>query len=197
MELRTKDGERHNYWYPDIADKIKVEFNEDKDACTSRVEKGELPGQYDIKVSCTKANDNNGFKVTVDGNKIDQNIQLIVKTGPVYYLEVVDVDKFTVSDNKYTWKVNPTNDDEPNFLFKLLDKYRNYITTSVIGTNQITIGSDKFGVNGKYYDLLFKQPTIEYLFTDKIDQAVTKHIWTITCTASGGRRFPCILRSGR
>ena len=187
MELRTKDGERHNYWYPDIADKIKVEFNEDKDACTSRVEKGELPGQYDIKVSCTKANDNNGFKVTVDGNKIDQNIKLIVKTGPVYYLEVVDVDKFTVSDNKYTWKVNPTNDDEPNFLFKLLDKYRNYVTTSVIGTNQITIGSDKFGENGKYYDLLFKQPTIEYLFTDKIDQAVTKHVWTITCTASNNQ----------
>jgi hypothetical protein len=113
MELRTKEGERHNYWFPDMADKIKVKFNGDNDACTYRVEKEELPGQYDIKVSCTKANDSNGFKVTIDGNKIDQNIELIVKTGPVYYLEVVDVDKFTASDNKYTWKVNSTNEDEP------------------------------------------------------------------------------------
>ena len=27
-------------------------------------------------------------------------IKIFVKTGPVYYLEVVDVDKFTASDNK-------------------------------------------------------------------------------------------------
>jgi hypothetical protein len=65
------------------------------------------------KVSCTKANDSNGFKVTIDSNKIDKNIELIVKNGPVYYLEVADVDKFTASDNKYTWKVNSTNEDEP------------------------------------------------------------------------------------
>jgi hypothetical protein len=47
MELRTKEGERHNYWFPDMADKIKVKFNGDKDVCTYRVEKEELPGQYD------------------------------------------------------------------------------------------------------------------------------------------------------
>ena len=188
MELRTKDGKRKNYWFPDINDKIKVEFNEDKDACSYHVERGLLAGQYDIYVSCTKANDNNGFKVTVDGNPVDQNIELIVTPNLAYYLEVTEPDKFIASGNKYTWKVMPTNDDEPNFLFKLLDKYRNYITTSVLGTNQITIESSKFGKNQNYYDIVFLDPTIEYNFTDKINQPLNdKHVWDIVCTESGNK----------
>ena len=41
--------------------------------------------------------------------------------------------------DKYTWKVNPTNDDEIKFNFKLKDKYQNYITTSVLSNNEITV----------------------------------------------------------
>ena len=187
MEIRTAKNERKNYWYTDIPDKIKVEFNEDKDDCTYRVEQGDYPGQYAIKVSCTKANDNNFFTVTVDEHEIDQKIKLIVTCGPVYYLEVEEPDKFITSGNKYTWKAKLTNDDVIDFLFKLQDKYRNYITTSVIGTNQITISSEIYGTNQKYYGLEFNEGKIDYLFTDKIYTAVSKHIWTIVCTESNNK----------
>ena len=182
MELRTKDEKRKNYWFPDISDKIKVEFNSDKDTCSYKVEKGDKPGQYAIKVTCTKVNNNNGFTVTVDSNKINQNIKLVVTNGPAYYLVVEEKDKFTSSGDKYTWKTNPTNDDEPYFLFKLQDKYLNYISTSVIGTNQITITSETFG--NKYYKLEFSDKNKNYNFTDEIKQAVTKHTWNIVCVES-------------
>jgi len=185
MELRTADGTRKNYWYPDINDKIKVDFAEDKDTCSYTVDKGELPGQYAIKVTCTKANPDNSFTVTVDGKKIDQKIKVIVNPGPVWYLEVEEPDKFNAVGDKYTWKVNPSNDDDINFLFKLQDKYRNYITRNVIGTDEIEITSDTFGSPANYYDLQFNEPKIDYLFTDKIYQPIEKHTWNIECTASG------------
>jgi hypothetical protein len=57
MEIRTAKGERKNYWFPNISEKIKVEFDQDKDSCSYKVEKGNLPGQYIIKVTCTKENE--------------------------------------------------------------------------------------------------------------------------------------------
>ena len=184
MEIRTKDNIRKNYWFSDISEKIKVEFNKDKDSCSYKVEKGDLPGQYSIKVICTKSNDNNGFTVTVDSNKINQTIKLIVKSGPAYYLEVEEKDKFTVSGDKYTWKNSVSNDDDINFLFKLQDKYKNYITTSVIGKNQISINSEKYASDETKYNLEFKDSNKDYLFTDKIYTAITKHTWDITCLES-------------
>ena len=187
MEIRTGNDERKNYWYPNPAEKIKVEFAEDKDTCSYTVETADEPGRYAIKIVCTKANDNNKFSVTVDGQKVPKTVGVIVEPGPAYYLEVEDPSKFTVSSDKYkyTWKVNPTNDDQVSFKFKLLDKYMNYITESVIGKNQITIGSETFGDNGKYYDLKFDSSLEDYLFTDKIDTYVEKHTWNIVCLASG------------
>ena len=149
------------------------------------VDKADLPGQYAIKVTCTKVNENNYFTVTVDGNKIDQKINLIVTSGPAYYLEVEDKDKFTVSGDKYTWKNYISNDDEINFNFKLQDKYKNYILTSVKGTNQITISSDSFGTNENYYNYDFNDQKKDYLFTDKIYMAINKHTWNIVCNESG------------
>jgi hypothetical protein len=134
---------------------------------------------------CTKSNDNNAISVTVDSNKINTKVKVIVKSGPAYYLEVEEPDKFTVSSDKYTWKTNPTNDDTISFLFKLKDKYLNYITTSVIGKGEITITSETFGSSDKYYALEFKTANTDYLFTDKIDTVITKHIWNIVCEASG------------
>ena len=185
MEIRTAKEVRKNYWYPDFNDKIKVEFNADKDTCSYSVDKADLPGQYAIKVTCTKVNENNYFTVTVDGNKIDQKINLIVTSGPAYYLEVEDKDKFTVSGDKYTWKNYISNDDEINFNFKLQDKYKNYILTSVKGTNQITISSDSFGTNENYYNYDFNDQKKDYLFTDKIYMAINKHTWNIVCNESG------------
>ena len=184
MEIRTGENVRKNYWYPDISEKIKVEFNKDKDNCTYIVEKGDLPGQYAIRVTCTKANNDNSFTVTVDSNVINQDINLVVNCGPAYYLEIEEEDKFTVSGDKYTWKKSQTNDDNINFLFKLQDKYKNYITTSVIGTTQISISSELYGINENYYNLEFKNENKDYLFTDKIYTAITKHTWTIICTES-------------
>ena len=50
MELRTGENLRKNYWYPNPTEKIAVDFLKDKDTCSYKVEKGELPGQYAIKV---------------------------------------------------------------------------------------------------------------------------------------------------
>ena len=184
MELRTADGTRKNYWYPNPAEKIKVDFDKDQDSCTYNVDYADLPGRYQIKVTCTKANDNNAFAVTVEGKKVDQKVKLKVLTGPAYYLEAEELDKFIVSSDKFTFKTNPTNDDTVTFKFKLLDKYKNYITTSVLGKNQITIASETFGSSDKLYSIAFNDDKIDYDFTDKIEEPVTKHVWDITCLAS-------------
>ena len=184
MEIRTSENVRKNYWFSDISEKIKVEFKEDQDSCKYTIDKGDLPGQYAIKVSCTKTNDNNGFTVTVDSNKINQTIKLVVISGPAYYLEVEEKDKFTASGDKYTWKNSLTNDDDINFLFKLQDKFKNYITTSVIGKNEITINSDKYGNDETKYNLEFRDLNKDYLFTDKINIGITRHTWDIICLES-------------
>ena len=184
MEIRTAKNIRKNYWYPNPSDKIKVEFDNDQNSCSYKIEKGDLPGQYVIKVTCTKTNDNNSFSVTVESTKLTQKIKLIITSGPAYYLEVEDVDKFTVSSDKYIWKENPTNDDIITFSFKLKDQYYNYITHSVIEDNEITINSELYGSSNKYYSLSFNNNSINYLFTDKIEEVVTKHIWDIVCVAS-------------
>ena len=186
MEIRTKDNIRKNYWYPNISEKIKVEFNADKDSCSYTVDKGDLPGQYTIKVTCTKTNDNNYFTVTIGQNKINQNINLIVTSGPAYYLEVEQSSvKFNAAGDKYTWKNSLSNDENIDFFFKLQDKYKNYIPTSVKGTSQITISSETFGTNEKYYSYDFIESKKDYLFTDKIYTAINKHTWNIICNESG------------
>ena len=184
MELRTAKNVRKNYWYTNPSEKIKVQFNKDQDTCTYQIEKGGLPGQYVIKVTCTKSNDDNGFNVIVDSTLLEKTIKLIVTSGPAYYLEVEDTEKFLVSSDKYTWKVNPTNDDTVSFSFKLKDRYENYITHSVLEDNEITITSETFGSSDKYYNLTFNNKNIDYLFIDKIEEYVNKHIWDIVCVES-------------
>ena len=184
MEIRTAKGERKNYWFPNISEKIKVEFDQDKDSCSYKVEKGNLPGQYIIKVTCTKENENNSFQVTVEGKKVEQKITLVVNSGKAYYLEVVDNGKFNVVSDQYTWKVNPTNDDNIDFNFKFLDKNKNEITHSVIGNGEITVSSDKFSTTQTYYKLEYDEKKNTYTFTDNIKQAITKHVWTITVVES-------------
>ena len=184
MEIRTAENIRKNYWYPNIAEKIKVEFNEDNEFCSYQVDRADLPGQYNIKVTCTKTNENNFFTVTVDSNEIKQKIKLIIINGPAYYLEVEEADKFISSGDKYTWKTSISNDEDINFLFKLQDKYKNYIKTSVIGKNQILINSETFGNNEKYYGIEFKDSNQDYLFKDKINVAIRQHTWNIICVES-------------
>ena len=184
MEIRTADETRKNYWYPNLSEKIKVEFDSDQDTCSYRIEKGDLPGRYSIVVVCTKTNDNNGFTVTVESTKINKTIKVIVVSGPAYYLEVEDANKFTVSSDKYTWKTNPTNDDTISFNFKLKDKYQNYITTDVFKTNEITVASETFGLAEDYYLLSFKENNNDYLFIDEITEVITKHTWNIVCVES-------------
>ena len=184
MEIRTAKEIRKNYWFPNPSEKIKVTFDEDSDYCSYKVEKGDLPGRYVIKVTCSKENENNGFSVTVEGKKITQKVTLVVNSGKAYYLEVVNTDLFTVSSDKYTWKINPSNDDEISFSFKVLDKNKNDITHSIIGKNEITITSDKFGTNENYYKFTYDEKKNEYLFYDNIKQAITKHVWNILIVES-------------
>ncbi len=185
MELRTNQNVRKNYWYENPSLKIKVEFALDKDTCSYNVENGDLPGRYIIKVKCTKVNNNNSFSVAVESIKIDKKVLVVVTPGLAYYLEVEEVDKFIVSVDKYTWKTNPTNDDEISFNFKLKDKYQNYITTSVLNNNEITVTSETYETNKKYYNILFNENKKDYLFKDLIDVYVNKHTWIIGCVESG------------
>ena len=167
MELRTNKRLRKNYWYPEPSEVIKISFDEDGDTCTSVVEKGDLPGRYIIKVTCTKATNLNAFSITIESTILDEKVKLSVNSSSAYYLEVEDLDKFTSSSDKYTWKENPTNDDTITFSFKLKDKYQNYITYNLIETNQFSINSETYG-SGIYYTLEFNSNSYNYLFTDTI-----------------------------
>ncbi|MBR3661269.1 MAG: hypothetical protein IKN63_05170, partial [Bacilli bacterium] len=179
--LRTSKRLRKNYWYPEPSEVIKISFDEDGDTCTSAVEKGDLPGRYIIKVTCTKATNLNEFSIMIESTTLDEKVKLAVNSSSAYYLEVIDLDKFTSSSDKYTWKENPTNDDTITFSFKLKDKYQNYITYNLIGTNQFSIGSETYG-SGIYYNIEFNSNS--YLFTDTIPEAITKHTWNIIIVES-------------
>ena len=91
----------------------------------------------------TKTNNHNGFTVLAESTQI-KTIKFIVVSGPAYYLEVEEANKFTVSD-KYIWIRNPTNNEIISFNFKLKDKYQNYITIMVLKNNEITVSSENLG----------------------------------------------------
>ena len=183
MELRTADRKRKNYWYPDANEKIKIAFDNDEDTCTSNVEKGGLPGQYVIGITCTKATESNKFSITVESTTLSNKISFTVGCNVAYYLEVENLEQFTISSDKYTWKTNPTNDDDISFSFKFKDKYQNYITYTLFGTDQYSIASETYG-SGAYYFLEYKDYTNTYIFTDKISEAVSKHTWNIIVVES-------------
>ena len=99
MEIRTTEGIHKNYWYINPTEKIKVEFENGQDTCLYRIEKGDLSERYSIVVTCTKTNNDNGFTVFVESTQI-KTIKLIVVSGPAYYLEIEDANKFIVLENK-------------------------------------------------------------------------------------------------
>ena len=179
MEIRTKFEQRKNYWYPEPNGKIKINFETDSNTCSSNVEQAELPGQYYIKITCTKTTNSNYISVFIESQKVPTKIQLVVNSGLAYYLELENSALFTISSDKYTWKKNPTNDEIVSFSFKFKDKYQNYLTNSIKGTNQYTIFSETFGSGETYYDLKFDQSKYNYLFTDKIQTVISKHTWNI------------------
>ena len=124
MEIRTIDkdnnnkNKRKNYWYPNPSEKIKVEFEKDQNTCSYKIDRANLPGQYAIKIVCTKTTDNNSFIVTVESTKLtEKKINVKITRGRAYYLEVENASIFAVHGDKYTWKANPTNDDIIKFNF--------------------------------------------------------------------------------
>ena len=137
-----------------------------------------------IKITCTKTTNSNWFSIIIEGNTITPNVDLIITHGLAYYLEVDNTGQFTVSSDKYTWKTNPTNDDIITFSYKFKDKYQNYITSNLIGTNQYTVTSDKYATDKSYYSLDFNNDNYKYIFTDQINEVITKHIWNIGVVAS-------------
>ena len=114
----------------------------------------------------TKTNNHNGFTVFAESTQI-KTIKFIVVSGPAYYLEVEDANKFTVSD-KYIWIRNPTNNEIISFNFKLKDKYQNYITIMVLKNNEITVSSENLGFAEDYYHLssLLKLIAMECMYKD-------------------------------
>ena len=183
MTLRTALSQRKNYWYPEPNEKIKIEFDNYGDKCISNVEKGELPGIYLIKVSCTKTIDSNKFSITIEKTTLEQKVQLTINSGLAYYLEVDNLYKYSVSSDKYTWKSNPTNDDVITFSFKFKDQYHNYITKNISETNQFSIVSETYG-SDNYYSIGFEEKKYLYTITDQIPFAITKHTWNINIVAS-------------
>lgn len=104
MEIRTKFEQRKNYWYPEPNGKIKINFETDSNTCSSNVEQAELPGQYYIKITCTKTTNSNYISVFIESQKVPTKIQLVVNSGLAYYLELENSALFTISSDKYTWK---------------------------------------------------------------------------------------------
>ena len=183
ITLKTAKKDRKNYWYPEPNEKIKIQFYNYGDTCTSNVEKGELPGIYLIKVSCTKATESNKFSITIEATTLDEKVQLIINSGLAYYLEVDNLYKYSVSSDKYTWKTNPTNDDVITFAFKFKDQYHNYITKNLTDTNQFSIVSETYGSNN-YYSISYEKQKNLYTVTDQIPFAMTKHTWNINIVES-------------
>ena len=179
MTLKTANSERKNYWYPVPNEKIKITFEKDASTCSSNVVKANLPGIYDIKITCTKTTTLNKFSISVEGKAISQKVTLVVKSNVAHTLEIQNANQFTVSANKYTWANNPSNDDIITFSYLFKDKYQNIVTDDIRKLNQYTINSDKFGLNTKYYTISNINNKYIYTFTDKINQAITKHTWNI------------------
>ena len=183
IELQTALRKRKNYWYPEPSEIIKIIFQNDQDTCRANVEKGELPGQYKILVTCTKATSLNYLNIVIEDKTLDQHIALTVKSGLAFFLEVENLNLYTVSSDKYTWKTNPSNDDSISFSFKFKDKYQNYIKDNLINSNQFTIASETFGSNA-YYSLDFDSNKFNYVFTDEITKVITQHTWNIIVVES-------------
>jgi hypothetical protein len=160
-------------------EKIKITFEKDASTCSSNVVKANLPGIYDIKITCTKTTTLNKFSISVEGKAISQKVTLVVKSNVAHTLEIQNANQFTVSANKYTWANNPSNDDIITFSYLFKDKYQNIVTDDIRKLNQYTINSDKFGLNTKYYTISNINNKYIYTFTDKINQAITKHTWNI------------------
>ena len=179
MTLMTTKLERKNYWYPSPNEKIKITFEKDASTCSSNVEKADLPGKYDIKITCTKVTTLNKFSIAVEKKTVPKKVNLVVQCNVAYSLEVQNPKQFTVSGDKYTWAKNPSNDDVITFSYLFKDKYQNIITNDIRKLNQYTINSDKFGTKTNYYSISNMNNKYIYTFTDKINQALTKHIWTI------------------
>ena len=187
MTLHTTDGDCWNYWYPNVNDIIKVKFDEDQDTCESRVAKGNIPSEYKITVSCTKKNDNNGFKVSVNGTDVPNKVQLEIKSGYSYYLEPLNPDLFIINDKTFTFKTNPTNDDTVKFNFKLLDKYRNYLDFPTLPASHTDVASEKYGSNNEVWEAAYDPKTESYAFTDKTALGGLKTSWYFTCLESNNR----------
>jgi len=190
LELRTAKRQRKNYWYPDPNEKIKIEFANYKDTCRSNVEKGELPGQYLVKVSCTKTFNSNEFSITIETHIQETKVGLTVNSSAAFSLEVDNLSLYSVSSDKYTWKTNPTNDDLITFGFKLKDKYNNYIINNVNDTNEFSISSETYG-SDKYYSMEFDEKKYLYTIKDEIPFVITKHTWNIII-AESNRKYSFI-----
>ena len=82
-----------------------------------------------IEITYTKTTNSNEFSIIIEGTTLGKKVQLVVTSGLAYFLEVENTSQYTFSSDKYTWKVNPSNDDQITFSFKFKDKYQNYIVT--------------------------------------------------------------------
>ena len=125
MELRTQNGKRKNFWYPDTEESVKVQFPKDVDDCTYRVERAEKPGQYNINFKCYKTRDPFPATVSLEGKEVPQRITLTVVPGAPYKsrlffengTEIVTPDLGTCSV-----------DDQFRMIERLYDEYDNQIT---------------------------------------------------------------------
>ena len=188
MTLYTKTGDCWNYWYGNINDVIKISFDEDKDTCQSRVEKGDVPSQYKITVSCTKKNDDNRFKVTIKDYDVPTTVALRIKPGYSYYLEPLKPELFNIYDKTFVFKTDPTNDETVKFNFKLLDKYRNYLDYPTLPETRTDVASEKYGALNDQYEAAYDNKTESYAFTDKITTVTgVKNSWYFTCLESNYR----------
>ena len=136
LEIRTTSEERKNYFFEKTEESIKISFEKNKETCSYNVNRGAEPGQYMIRVNCTKKEDSNKVTIYIEEKEVDQKVDLKIIPGPpdhslLYTLDDVLITKPDLGKVKVT--------EHLQIKEVLFDKYDNLIT-------EINFSMDELGI---------------------------------------------------
>ena len=136
LELRTSSEERKNYFFEKTEESIKITFEKDKDTCSYSVVQGTEPGQYTIKVKCTKKEDSNKVTIYIEEKEVSQKVDLKIIPGAPDHSKL-----YTLKDEEITQKDLGEVKVTEHYQFKevLYDKYDNLITDINFSTDELGV----------------------------------------------------------
>ena len=125
LELRTKDRLRKNYWYQNVETHLGVKFTNNVKDCKYTIEKGNNPGQYTIKLTCTKKRDAFTTIVVVENKEVPQKVSMKVIPNDPARSELLAMNRKAIT-NKNLGSVSV--ESKFQMINKLYDKHDNLIT---------------------------------------------------------------------